>query len=174
MYKVSDYQDKFVLVGNDNQFSLYEYKPSLLHPLAIDFEPLWTFRRFRFWFELLKGGYKVYYLVIGDIIVGHCVVTPGGRRLKVSTKEDIVLGPYFIDPQFRGKGYAKVIVKMTLEHCTYTFKKAFDWIQEHNIPSIKTSESLGMKMVGRLFIKGVMRKLVIDPKGDNRIYLYKK
>ena len=28
---------------------------------------------------------------------------------------------------------------MTLEYCTYKYKLAFDWINEHNIPSIKTA-----------------------------------
>ncbi len=174
MFTVSDCVDKFLLVGKNNHYSLYEYNPTLTHPLAINFEPLRMVRRFRFWFELLKGGYKVYYLAVGNTIVGHCVVTPGGRRLEVSTKEDIVLGPYFVDTQFRGKGYAKLIVRMTLEHCTYDFKNAFDWINEYNIPSIKTSESLGMNVVGRLYIKGIMRKLIEDPNGDNRIYRYEK
>lgn len=116
----------------------------------------------------------MYYLAVDDTIVGHCVVTPGGRRLKMSTKEDIVLGPYFVDFRYRGKGYAKVIVRMTLEYCTYKYKLAFDWINEHNIPSIKTSENLGMKEVGRLYIKGLMRNLIEDPNGDNRIYRYEK
>ena len=81
MFKVNDFKAKFVLVGKDNKYSLYEYKPTIMHPFAIDFEPMRIVRLFRFWVELLKGGYKVYYLADGETIVAHCVVTPGGRRL---------------------------------------------------------------------------------------------
>ena len=175
MYKVIDYKAKFVLVGKDNIYSLYEYKPTILHPLAIDFEPMRIVRRFRFWFELLIGGYRVYYLADGDTIVAHCVVTPGGRRLTVSTEDDIVLGPYYVDTQFRGRGYAKVLVSMTLKYSTYDYKYPFDWIHDTNIPSIKTSEACGfVREDHRLNVVGLMRRLVLNDKGDNIIYKYTK
>lgn len=175
MFKVNDFKAKFVLVGRDNAYSLYEYKPTIMHPLAIDFEPMRIVRLFRFWFELLKGGYKVYYLADGDTIVAHCVVTPGGRRLTVSTEDDIVLGPYYVDTRFRGKGYAKVLVSMTLKYCTYNYKYAFDWIHDTNVPSIKTSEACGFVREGhRLTVVGLMRRLVLNDKGDNIIYKYTK
>ena len=106
MRKINDYWGKLTLIGKSNQYSLHEYRPTLVHPLAIDFEPLRIVRRFRFWFEILMGGYRVYYLAVDGEFVGYCVVTPGGRRLSVSTKKDIVLGPYFVSPKHRGKGYA--------------------------------------------------------------------
>lgn len=31
MQRVNDYANKFMLVGKDKQYSLYEYKPTLLH-----------------------------------------------------------------------------------------------------------------------------------------------
>lgn len=175
MRKINDYWGKLTLIGKSNQYSLHEYRPTLVHPLAIDFEPLRIVRRFRFWFEILMGGYRVYYLAVDGEFVGYCVVTPGGRRLSVSTKKDIVLGPYFVMPQHRGKGYAKMVVKMTLEHCSYEYECAFDWIHETNIPSIKTSEACGFVREGhRLNVVGFMRKLVLNDKGDNIIFKYSK
>ena len=56
MLKVNDFKAKFVLVGKDKKYSLYEYKPTIMHPLAIDFEPMRIVRLFRFWFALLRGG----------------------------------------------------------------------------------------------------------------------
>ena len=125
--------------------------------------------------DSLGGGrYKVYY-PDGETIVAHCVVTPGGRRLTVSTADDIALGPYYVDTRFRGRGYAKVLVSMTLKYCTYNYKYAFDWIHDTNIPSIKTSEACGFVREGhRLNVVGLMRRLVLNDKGDNIIYKYTK
>ena len=68
-----------------------------------------------------------------------------------------------------------MVVKMTLEHCTYEYKYAFDWIHETNVPSIKTSEACGFVREGhRLNVVGWMRKLVLNDKGDNIIYKYTK
>ena len=161
-----------MLVGKDSRYSLYEYVPTICSPLAINFEEMRIVRRFRFLYELLKGGYRVYYLADGETIVGYCVVTPGGRRLSVSTKNDIVLGPYFVSPEYRGKGYAKVLVRMTLQRCSYDYSCAFDWIHKGNISSIKTSESIGMKVVGHLDVVGKFRKLILNDKGNYVIYKY--
>ena len=76
--------------------------------------------------ESMEDMFKL--LVAGDYRMG------GDRRLSVSTKKDIVLGPYFVMPLHKGKGYAKMVVKMTLEHCSYDYEYAFDWIHETNIP----------------------------------------
>ena len=174
MFKICDYSSKLELVGKEDNYSLYEYIPTFIRPLNVPFEKLRLIRRLRFWNELFKGGYKVYYLAEGDIIVGHCVATPGGRRLKLSSKKDIVLGPYFVDSECRGKGYAKVLVPMTLKYCTYNYRYAFDWIHESNIPSIRTSEGLGMEVVGRLNVVGRFRKLVENSNGNYCIYKYDK
>ena len=175
MHKVEIYSNRLTLIDKDNRYSLYEYTPTICSPLAINFAKLHIVRRLRLLYEPLKGGYRVYYLVDGDTIVGHCVVTPGGRRLSVSTKNDIVLGPYFVPPQYRGKNYAKVLVKMTLQNCIYDYKFAFDWIHEHNYASIKTSEACGFVPEGhRLNVVGWMRRLVLDDNGSNIIYKYTK
>lgn len=168
-----DHSEQLRLVKKEDDFSLYEYKPTFVKPLLVPFEPLRMIRRLRFWKEMLQGGYRVYYLVTGDVIVGHCVVAPGGRRLSVSTKNDIVLGPYFIASDHRGKGYAKVLVGMTLRDCTYKYKNAFDCLHIDNHASIKTSEACGFVQDGRrLNVVGVMRKLVLNENGNNIIYRY--
>lgn len=165
--------DRLKVIQEESNYSLYEYVPTIYKPLAISFEKMRIARRLRFWYELLKGGYRVYYLAYNETFVGYCVVTPGGRRLSVSTKNDIVLGPYFVSPEFRGRGYAKVLVRMTLANCTYDYKFAFDWIHKDNNASIKTSEACGFVQEGhRLNVVGVMRKLVLTDNGSNVIYKY--
>ena len=173
MHKVAKYSNRLVQVGTDGRYSLYEYRPTICKPLAMEFERLRTVRRFRLWYELLKGGYKVYYLAYTDTLVGYCVVTPGGRRLPVSTKKDIVLGPYFISPEYRRKGYAEILVRMTLQYCSYEYKFAYNWIHDDNYASIKTSQACGFVQEGhRLNVEGLTRKLVLKSNGDNIIYKY--
>ena len=175
MHKVSKYSKRLTKVGVDGSYSLYEYKPTISKPLVVNFEMLRTICRLRFLYECLKGGYKVYYLSNGDTLVGHCVVNPGGRRLSISTKNDIVLGPYYISPEYRGCGYAKILVRMTLMYCTYKYQSAYDWIHDDNIASIKTSLACGFIQEGhKLNVVGITRKLVINDNGDNIIYRYSR
>ena len=170
---ICNFSDRLLFIKKEGAFSLYEYKPTFIIPLLVSFEPLKMIRRFRFWREILSGGYKVYYLAKDDRLVGYCVVAPGGRRLTISKKHDVVLGPYFVAPEHRGKGYAKVLVRMTLDNCTYNYNLAFDWIHKDNYASIKTSEACGFVQEGhRLNVVGIMRKLVLDENGNNIIYKY--
>lgn len=173
MQLIRNYSERLQPVKTEGEFSLFEYRPTIISPLLVPFEPLRLIRRLRFWKEILSGGYRVYYLAESDILVGHCVVAPGGRRLTVSTKHDIVVGPYFIVPEHRGKGYAKVLVRMTLQNCTYNYRNAFDWIHIENLASIKTTEACGFMLEGhKLNVEGWTRKLVLDDNGSYLIYKY--
>lgn len=133
---------------NDNDLSVYEYNPSLLHLLAVPLEPLSIARRFRFITEIIHGGYSVYYLVKDDFIVGYCVVIPGGRRLKCSSKQDGVIGPLYICPEYRGKGLSEVIVRQSLNCSLHKYKSFYCWIHKDNIPSRRSLEACGFKPLG--------------------------
>ncbi|MBD5420929.1 MAG: GNAT family N-acetyltransferase [Bacteroides sp.] len=175
-YRVTEYSKKLKLIVDNGDIQLFEYIPSVFKPLAIPFENLRLVRRCRFLYEYLHPGqYKVYYLAIRKELVGYCVVAPGGRRLWVSEKDDVVFGPYFILPEYRGKGYAKILVRLTLEHCSYPYKAAYDWIHYSNPASIRTSEACGFRFEGsRLDIVGLTRKIQPKEDGGYAIYVYKK
>lgn len=173
MQLICNYSERLKLVDKEGAFSLYEYRPTVFRPLLVQFEPLRMIRRLRFLKEMLSGGYRVYYLVESDMLVGHCVLAPGGRRLSISTKDDIVVGPYFVAPEHRGKGYAKVLVRMTLQSCSYKYKNAFDWIHKDNYASIKTTEACGfVQEENKLNVVGKTRKLVLGDNGSYLIYKY--
>ena len=116
----------------------------------------------------------VYYLVVDGVIIGYNIIAPGGRRLKCSTPNDIVVGPLFVDPVCRGRGYSTILMKLPLLYSPYDYERAFDWIEESNIPSIKASKACGFKEYGRLTVKGFFRRLVEDKNGDEIIFCYSK
>ena len=156
-------------------FSLWEYAPSVFMPLYGSMQKISFVRRMRFFFEYFyKDRYKVYYLSSGEKYVGYCVVAPGGRRLRVSSRQDVVLGPYFVFEQYRGRGYSKILLQLTLKYCSYPYNYAYDWIHETNKASIRASEAVGFEAVGRLRVVGMMRRLILSKDGDHIIYRYQK
>ncbi len=162
-------------IYENGDYVLLEYIPTLFHLLYIDFEPMHFIRRMRFVLEYLrKGKYKVYYLKVKGRMVGHCVITPGGRRLKCSGRHDIVIGPYYIKESERGKGYGKEIMLLSLDYCSIDYKNAYCWIDKTNTPSIKAAESCGFKKIAELNVVKPFRKLVIVENGEDNIYKYRK
>ena len=156
-----------------NKLRLLEYDPTLFHLLYVDFEPMRLIRRVRLISEFIRRGrYKVYYLEVGGNLVGHCVVTPGGRRLKCSTNDDIVLGPYFVKESERGKGYSNKLISMVLEYCSFEY--AYDWVDKKNIASRKASEACGFVPFAELNVKRPFRSLIIVEHGEDIVYQYRK
>ena len=99
-------------------------------------------------------------------MVGYCVVTPGGRRLKCSTAQDVIIGPYYVYPEYRGKNLSILLVSETLKHCSYKYDYAYDWIYNQNTPSIRCSKACGFEEFGHLDVVGRFRRLVMNPNGS--------
>ena len=153
---------------------LHEYVPTLFSPLYCNFEPMSLVRRIRFLFDYLhKRAYRVYYLKVDNDIVGYCFITPGGRRLNCSTNEDIVVGPYYIQERYRGKGLSEILINTSLANSAYSYKTAYAWVFKKNIPSIKACEACGFIKYGELNVVGKIRRLVEVPNGKYIIFMKK-
>ena len=151
----------------DGDYTLWEYTPSLIKPLYDDIDPLSLIRRIRLMIEKIQGGYKVFYLEVNGVLVGYNVFAPGGRRLKCSTKQDLVDGPSFVASEQRGKGYVTTLKKRVLNNCCCDYNYVYGWIAKNNIPSIKACIKAGFDVeYGELRIEGLMRNLKQVPKGE--------
>ena len=164
---------RITLIRNTGDFSFYLYRPTPFRLLQHHFEKMTFSRRVRLLLEYFaKGKYNVFYLAKDGVPVGYCVVAPGNRRLKRSSAEDIVLGPYFVDPAFRGKGYAKILIGSVLHDAGLTYCYAYDYIKKDNLPSIKASLACGFELCGELDIEGFLHQLIERSRGAYNIYRY--
>lgn len=161
------------LLYQEGDKAFYSYTPTIFHPLYTHFEPMTISRRVRLLLEWLgKNSYKVFYLEVAGVLVGHCVAAPGGRRLGRSTERDIVLGPYFVDLAHRGKGYSKDLIQWTLHKAGLTYSRAYDYIKKDNHPSRNATLACGFQHCGELNIQGFFHKLVECPGGEYDIFSY--
>ena len=161
------------LLYQEGNKALYVYKPTPLRLLYHHFEKMTFSRRVRLLLEhFAKGSYRVFYLAVDGDLVGHCVAAAGNRRLKCSSEEDIVLGPYFIDPNCRGRGYAKTLIGWTLEKGGLKYRYAYDYINKSNLPSIRASLACGFELCGELDIEGLLHNLIERNGGEYNIYKY--
>lgn len=161
------------LLYTEGDKSFYSYTPTVFRPLYTHFEPMTISRRVRLLLERLgKNSYKVFYLEVSGVLVGHCVVAPGGRRLGRSTERDIVLGPYFVDPSHRGKGYAKDLIQWSLHKSGLQYDLAYDYIKKDNHPSRKATLACGFTHCGELDIRGFFHTLVECSGGEYDIFSY--
>ncbi len=154
-------------------YDFYFFYPSLAKWYYKNYDKLHVSRWIRLFIEYIsKESYFVVYIAKKDEILGYCLVAPGGRRIKCSAHKDIVLGPYYIREEYRGKGYSKYLINAIIRNLGIEFENAYDYIHYTNLPSIKASEACGLQQCQRVNIVGKTRKLIEDPTGEYIVYRY--
>lgn len=119
---------------------------------------------------LLLEGYGAYYMCQNGNVVGCAVITRGGGRMKCSGADDIVIGPYWIEPEYRGLGYGKKLVHAVLHESGLGYENAYAFVQKTNIPSIKTLEREGFVNVGEAGIEKYTHRWILSAGGGDYIY----
>lgn len=161
-------------VYQEENFTFYEYTPTLFKPFYINLEPLTLRRRIRL-FLAYFSGFKVYYLKENNQFVGYCLVQSGkDKRYNFANKDDIMVGPYFIDEKFRGRKLSVVLLNFVLNKAGIKFNNAYDYIHKGNIPSIKASEAVGFTYYSDANVSRYLRTITLCPpkKGDFVILRY--
>ena len=161
------------LIKKNSEYQLWEFTPSIFKLFYNDMERITLQRKIRFFIELLRG-YKVYYLMVENNLVAYSVVSKGGGRYSFASKKDIVVGPYFVDEKYRGKGYSEILVKEILALDNYQY--AYDWIRKDNIPSLKCSFKVGFIITDTADVVKPFRRIVVrdDNSGEYYILRYTK
>ena len=170
--KQRDYT-KIKEISTDGRFTFYEYKPTLFRPFLVDIEPMTFVRRIRLLLEYVqKGGFLVYYLADQGDFIAHCVVVPGGRRIKCTTRNDIVIGPLYVEKDKRGNGYSVMLIREVLNKCKYPYKYAFGYTAKNNYPTQRANERCGFKLFAEMNVVGFTRKPIIVDSGKLLVYRY--
>lgn len=149
---------------------IYFYKPCFGRWYVKNLEPMKFRRWIRLFLEYVQGGFDVYYLIRDDKITGYILAADGGRRLKCTTKNDVVLGPYYVVESERGHNYVGKIRDAILPILTRKYEYAYSYIRNDNISSIKSTLRSGFSAYCRINVVGLRHRLVEDDNGDHTVY----
>lgn len=168
------FKSRIKTIVEDGDYALIEYTPSIFNPLIDGIDSISFVRRIRLLLEILSGGYKVYYLKCYTKLVAYDVLAPGGRRLKISTPNDLVSGPIFTCEEYRGRGYMTILKKMVIKYCCDGYNNIYSWIEKENYASIRVYKKLGYQIdTQELIVKGKLRRLIIVPVGQGTNVIFK-
>ena len=137
-------------------------------PMAY-YEKLLT-RQIRETIDYVRGNYSVIYMFRGDTPVGYGVITRGGARNRFCTKEDAVLCSIWIQPEERGKGYSKPLIRTLAKYAAQNARDIYEYINFKNIPSIRAAEACGLRLAGQAVHGGLLQTVVPVEKGTHGIY----
>lgn len=161
------------LIYWENDYSFYRFKPSLYKLFEINMEQLTLRKRIRFSLALING-YEVIYMKHFDEFIGYCVVTRGGAgRYSFTSVNDIVIGPYFIKPSYRGQGLSTFLLNKVLNNFYSNYHYAFDYIEKYNTPSIKVTERVGFEYYSKAHISRFKRKIIPNDSKESLFIIYR-
>lgn len=165
---------KLEKVYEKNSYEFYKYSPSLLNPFYVNLEKLTFKRRIRLIIAFF-AGYCVYYLAQDGKYIGYCLVQSGkDKRYKFATDKDIIVGPYYISDEYRGKKLSIELLNYVLKYSDLKYENAYDYIGKDNIPSIKASEAVGFEYMSDAKISKYLRRLSLcDIQGTYSVYVYR-
>lgn len=147
---------KLIKIEEYNEYSIYEYTPSLFHLFGRFYPERINARRIIRFILALKDGYKIYSLVKDDKAVAYCTIQSGkSPRFDYTTENDIVVGPYVVMPEYQGAGLAAKLIKRILLYKAGQYEYAYAYITDSNIASIKTCEKLGFSFYKNAYVTAI-------------------
>ncbi len=160
-------------VYRSKAYTFYEYKPTVLRPFYMELEKLYLKRRLRLAIAYFSG-YKVYYVKENERYVGYCVVSQGGAsRYWFSNKADIIVGPYYICPEYRGRKLSELMLDVVLNRLNIDYACAYEYIAKNNRPSIKAAKSIGFYRIKEADVTPLLRNIRPRENGTGTYWIFK-
>lgn len=162
-------------IYENNKIKIFEFVLKINKLIYVKIDHMYPTKWIRFALASIGGGSRIYYLFLNDEPAGYCMVTRGkGFRHSFANKDDIVVGPIFISPQFRGKGRSILLINTLMNYYKdkYSYSHAYAYIHESNVASNKLFQHFGFRVISKCFISKFLRRVYISEKDNLAIQLY--
>lgn len=174
MGKTVDKRDNLILIKEKNNERYYVFKPRLsrLYPKSGDMRVM-TIKEKALHLLRLIYGYKVYILTDeSDVVKGSILFSRGGSfRYPFATRKDLIDGPSYTVPDFRGQGVAVRIGDAVMNEFEKEYNIVYGTIKEDNIPSLKRVQKNGFVVESKLRIDR-LRRFQRSETGDHVLVAY--
>jgi RimJ/RimL family protein N-acetyltransferase len=175
MSKTVDKTDRLVLLKESNDEKYYVFHPSVfkLYPKSGDMREM-NIKEIALHLVRLIHGYKIYILTDkNDVVKGSILFSNGGSyRYPFATKNDLIDGPSYTVPEFRGQGVAVRIGDAAMNEFEKNYGTVYGTIAETNIPSLKRVKKNGFEVVGKIKADR-MRRFHLAEDGNLVLVAYK-
>lgn len=158
---MNKYPNETVLLKTEDGELVSIFKPSLFRLIPNNSGNLETESgvKFRFFFRRFVG-YRIWILRKKSTFIAYVMCQRGPNpRYRFVKRNMTLMGPYFVDESFRGRGYAKQLLDIALDggkNCTAVYA----WIVSANESSRRALEKSGFHRAGWMCGNGLKKNLV--------------
>ena len=146
---------------------VFKPKPFSLFPRSGHTHTMTINQRIRF-LLMLKNNYKVYVLTTNqNDVIGTATYSIGkNKRYPFLENNDLILGPYLVLPEYRNKGYGKLLIEETIKfYKSQEYNRIFAHVWYTNKPSISLLQKNGFKRIGNYSVTRFTRRLIKNANG---------
>ncbi len=159
--------DKCIFLETLDSEKLYLFKPKIyrLYPKSGDMRNM-TWRQYCRFLLMLIHGYRVYIITdICDVVKGSITFSTGGLFIyPFTSKNDLIEGPSYTIPEFRGQGVAVRISNIVLSKYESNYHNVYAVISKSNNASIRRVLKNGFILSESISVDRFHR-YVFDPNG---------
>lgn len=174
MGKLVEKSDRLLLLKKCGNERYYVFRPRLmrLFPKSGDMKEM-NFKEILLHLVRLVHGYKVYILTDdNDQVKGSILFSKGGSfRYPFASKNDLIDGPSYTVPEFRGQGVAVRIGDAVMNEFESDYNVVYGTIRQDNTPSIKRVQKNGFVVISKLRVD-CFRRFHKDPNGNHILVAY--
>lgn len=174
MGKLVEKTDRLLLLKESGNERYYLFKPRImrLFPKSGDMKRM-NFKEILLHLIRLIHGYKVYILTDdNDNVKGSILFSKGGSfRYPFASKKDLIDGPSFTVPDYRGQGVAVRIGDAVMNEFETDYNVVYGTIRQDNLPSLKRVKKNGFIEESKLKADW-LRRFHKDPNGDHVLVAY--
>lgn len=168
--------DRLELIEVVDNEKYYVFHPRLtrLFPKSGDMRTM-NLREILLFLSRFVHGYKVYILTDdNDTVKGSIVISGGGQyRYPFATKKDLIDGPSFTVPAYRGQGVAYRLGDAILNRFENSYENVYGIIAEKNEASLNRVRKNGYDILYRIKVDR-LRRFYKDEKGTTFLVVYRR
>lgn len=174
MGKLVEKSDKLILLKESETEKFYLFEPRImrLFPKSGGMKEM-NLKEILLHLIRLIHGYKVYILTDNnDNVKGSILFSKGGSfRYPFASKNDLIDGPSFTVPEYRGQGVAVRIGDAVMNEFESEYNVVYGTIRQDNVPSLKRVKKNGFVIESKLKAD-FLRRFHKDSNGDHVLVAY--
>lgn len=120
-------------------------------------------------------GCRIYVITdTKDEVLGSIAFSSGAQyRFPFATRNDLIYGPSYTVPQYRGLGIAAKLADMVLHRFETNYSVVYATVKESNISSLRCMKKNGFKETARLSVNKFTKSFCKAVNGDHILVEYR-
>ncbi len=168
--------DNLKLLKTDSDgYKYYVFNPTLLKqfPKSGNMRKMTFLQRGRF-FTMKLHGYRVYLIGINDEVYSSIAFSGGGYRFPFANKKDLIYGPSYTIPEYRGQGLAARLGDAVIKEFEKDYENIYATVKLTNEASLRCLEKNGYVKERRIGVNEFTKIYYLDDGGSFWLMKYSR